>query len=73
MIRVVIVGRGRVGGALAANLSDRGDFDVAAPVGRNSDIGDIATSTDMVLLAVTDGEVAPVAASIEPNLPERMG
>jgi predicted short-subunit dehydrogenase-like oxidoreductase (DUF2520 family) len=67
MIRVAIVGRGRVGGALAANLTRREDFVVAPPVGRDSEIDDIAVGVDMVLLAVTDAAVAPVAASIDPN------
>ena len=67
MIRVAIVGRGRVGGALAANLARRDGFSVAAPVGRDSHVADIAVAADMVLLAVSDGSVASVAASIAPN------
>jgi predicted short-subunit dehydrogenase-like oxidoreductase (DUF2520 family) len=67
MIRVAIVGRGRVGGALAANLANRREFMVATPVGRDADIADIAHAADMVLLAVTDAAVASVSASIAPN------
>jgi predicted short-subunit dehydrogenase-like oxidoreductase (DUF2520 family) len=67
MIRVAIVGRGRVGGALAANLADHPDFDVAAPLGRGADVSNIAHDADMVLLAVTDSNVASVAAAIETN------
>ena len=67
MTRVAIVGRGRVGGALAANLADHPGFDVAPPVGRDADIADIAHDADMVLLAVTDANVASVAAAITPN------
>lgn len=67
MIRVSIVGRGRVGGALAANLERHPDFDIAAPVGRDTDVARLADSADMVLLAVTDASLASVAASIAPN------
>ncbi len=67
MIRVVLVGRGRVGGALAANLAHRPGFDVAPPVGRDADVSSIARDADMVLLAVTDASVASVAALIAPN------
>ena len=67
MTRVAIVGRGRVGGALAANLGENARFDVAPPVGRDADVADIAQDADMVLLAVTDAGVASVAAAITPN------
>jgi len=67
MVRVAIVGRGRVGGALAANLGQHPELDVAEPVGRDADIARIAAGADMVLLAVTDASVAPVAGAIEPN------
>jgi predicted short-subunit dehydrogenase-like oxidoreductase (DUF2520 family) len=67
MTRVAIVGRGRVGGALAANLANQREFTVATPVGRDADVASIAQDADMVLLAVTDAAVASVAASIEPN------
>ncbi|HTH06282.1 MAG TPA: DUF2520 domain-containing protein [Ilumatobacteraceae bacterium] len=67
MIRVAIVGRGRVGGALAANLTAVDELEVATPVGRDADITRIADSADMVLLAVTDGAVASVAATIARN------
>ena len=67
MIKVVIVGRGRVGGALAANLGTQRDFSVAAPVGRDADLASIARDADMVLLAVTDGSVGEVAAAIDAN------
>ena len=67
MIRVAIVGRGRVGGALATNLAERDDLDVATPVGRGAGLNDIACGADMVLLAVSDGAVHEVAESISPN------
>jgi predicted short-subunit dehydrogenase-like oxidoreductase (DUF2520 family) len=67
MTRVAIVGRGRVGGALAANLGENSRFEVAPPVGRDADVADIAQDADMVLLAVTDASVASVAAAITPN------
>jgi predicted short-subunit dehydrogenase-like oxidoreductase (DUF2520 family) len=67
MIRVAIVGRGRVGGALAANLRDQPEFDLLEPVGRDADVTRIAHDRDMVLLAVNDASVASVAASISPR------
>lgn len=65
--RVVIVGRGRVGGALAANLRTHGGFRIAAVVGRDADPLGFAVGTDMVLLAVPDAAVADVAARIATN------
>ena len=65
--RVVIVGRGRVGGALAANLGADTDFRIAAVVGRGSDMLSLAVGADMVLLAVPDGVVADVAGRIATN------
>ena len=62
MTRVAIVGRGRVGGALAANLA-AGEFDVVNPVGRDTDVTHIAVQTDIVLLAVTDAAVIGYRAS----------
>lgn len=67
MIRVAIVGRGRVGGALAANLQSNITFEVAVPVGRDADVTHIASKADLVLLAVTDGAVPSVAAAIARN------
>lgn len=67
MIRVVIVGRGRIGGALAANLAGSESFEVAALVGCDAVLRGLAERADLVLLAVTDGAVAEVAAAIAPN------
>jgi predicted short-subunit dehydrogenase-like oxidoreductase (DUF2520 family) len=67
VIRVSIVGRGRVGGAFAANLHRHSHFEVAPPIGRDAEIRNIAAGADMVLLAVTDASVAPVAAAIATN------
>ncbi len=67
MIRVAIVGRGRVGGALAANLRSDPAFDVVAPVGRDADLTHVGDGRDMVLIAVTDVAVRSVAAAIAPN------
>src|SRR5262245_63271551 len=66
-LRVAIVGRGRVGGALAVNLAGHPVFDVRPPVGRGTDLSHIADDADMVLLAVSDPAVSHVAASISPN------
>jgi predicted short-subunit dehydrogenase-like oxidoreductase (DUF2520 family) len=65
--RVVIVGRGRVGGALAANLRGNPAFDVAEPIGRGVGLAGLAAEADMVLLAVTDAAVGEVAAAIDPT------
>ena len=65
--RVVIVGRGRVGGALAANLAGGDQFSVAAPLGREADLSEIAEHADMILLAVPDGAVGEVASAVEPR------
>src|SRR3954454_1104989 len=67
VIRVAIVGRGRVGGALAANLQGSNAFEVAVPVGREADITELAADASVVLLAVTDSAEASVAAAIAPN------
>jgi predicted short-subunit dehydrogenase-like oxidoreductase (DUF2520 family) len=65
--RVVIVGRGRVGGALAANLAADPGFRIAAVPGRGDDLLSLAVGADMVLLAVPDGAVADVASRIATN------
>ena len=57
-----IVGRGRLGTALAAALSDAG-LRVAGPLGRGAD----AAGADAVLLCVPDGEIAAAARHIPPG------
>ncbi|MFN2565469.1 MAG: DUF2520 domain-containing protein [Gemmatimonadaceae bacterium] len=57
--RIAIVGRGRMGQALAAALA-RAGADVVGPLGRGAN-GDGA---DVVLLCVPDAQIAPAAALI---------
>jgi pantoate--beta-alanine ligase len=57
-----IVGRGRLGTALAAALGDAG-LRVEGPLGRGAD----AAGADAVLLCVPDGEIAAAAASLAPG------
>jgi predicted short-subunit dehydrogenase-like oxidoreductase (DUF2520 family) len=57
--RLAIVGRGRLGNALARELRIAG-LDVIGPLGRGAD----GVGADVVLLCVPDGEIAHAAASI---------
>ena len=60
--RVAIVGRGRLGTALAAALRAE-DWPVEGPLGR----GAAGAGADIVLLCVPDGEIAAAAASVSPG------
>jgi predicted short-subunit dehydrogenase-like oxidoreductase (DUF2520 family) len=60
--RLAVVGRGRMGTALAGALAAAG-YEVAGPLGRGAD-GD---GTDAVLLCVPDAEIANAAALIAPG------
>ena len=60
--RLAIIGRGRVGTALATALRDAG-HPVEGPLGRGAD----GHGTDVVLLCVPDGEIAAAAALIVPG------
>jgi predicted short-subunit dehydrogenase-like oxidoreductase (DUF2520 family) len=62
--RLAIVGRGRVGNALAGPLRDAG-LDVTGPLGRGAD----GAGSDAVLLCVPDGEIANAAALVAPGRP----
>ena len=57
--RLAVVGRGRVGRALAAVLASAG-YEVAGPLGRGAD----GSRADAVLLCVPDSEIARAAAHI---------
>jgi predicted short-subunit dehydrogenase-like oxidoreductase (DUF2520 family) len=61
---LAIVGRGRLGTALAAAFSAAG-VGVAGPLGRGADAAD----ADAVLLCVPDSEIANAAAAIVPGPP----
>lgn len=60
--RLAIVGRGRVGHALADALGAAG-YDVDGPLGRGAD----GAGADAVLLCVPDGEIAGAASGILPG------
>jgi predicted short-subunit dehydrogenase-like oxidoreductase (DUF2520 family) len=57
-----VVGRGRLGTALAAGLA-RSGHDVEGPLGR----GAAAPGCDVALLCVPDGEIAAAAAAVVPG------
>jgi predicted short-subunit dehydrogenase-like oxidoreductase (DUF2520 family) len=59
---LAIVGRGRLGNALAAALSN-GRYELLGPLGRGFDGRD----ADVVLLCVPDGEIAAAAGQISPG------
>jgi predicted short-subunit dehydrogenase-like oxidoreductase (DUF2520 family) len=60
--RLAIVGRGRLGTALAASLAAAG-YDLIGPLGRDAD----PVEADAVLLCVPDGEIAGAAERISPG------
>ena len=60
--RLAIVGRGRLGTALAGPLS-RAGFEVSGPLGRGAD----GRGADAVLLCVPDAEIARAAAAVAPG------
>jgi predicted short-subunit dehydrogenase-like oxidoreductase (DUF2520 family) len=62
--RLAIVGQGRLGGALSAELRRRG-LEVVGPLGRGADGGD----ADVVLLCVPDHAIAAAAGAIAPGRP----
>jgi predicted short-subunit dehydrogenase-like oxidoreductase (DUF2520 family) len=64
VMRLAIVGAGRLGTAIAAALSQRPDFELAGPLGRCAD----AAGSDIALLCVPDREIAAAAAFIGPEL-----
>lgn len=63
---VRIIGPGRAGGALATALAGAG-WRVDGPLGRDHDPATATTGARLVLLAVPDDAVAPVAAALTPG------
>ncbi len=61
-VRLAIVGRGRVGGALAGALKQAG-YEVSGPLGRGAD----GLGADAVLLCVPDAEIASAASRVVPG------
>jgi predicted short-subunit dehydrogenase-like oxidoreductase (DUF2520 family) len=59
-IRLAIVGRGRLGTAIATALSGDPAYRIEGPLGR----GAAPTGADAVLLCVPDGEISPAAALV---------
>jgi predicted short-subunit dehydrogenase-like oxidoreductase (DUF2520 family) len=62
--RIAVVGRGRLGSALATGLASSG-YEVLGPLGRGAD----GAGADVVLLCVPDSEIAGAAALIAPGRP----
>jgi predicted short-subunit dehydrogenase-like oxidoreductase (DUF2520 family) len=60
--RLAIIGRGRLGSALAQAL-ETSDLDVTGPLGRGAD----GAGADAVLLCVPDGQIAAAAALVRPG------
>jgi predicted short-subunit dehydrogenase-like oxidoreductase (DUF2520 family) len=60
--RLAIVGRGRVGTALAAAFGQAG-YEVSGPLGRGTD----GAGSDVVLLCVPDAEISRAAAHVAPG------
>ncbi|MCO8128168.1 DUF2520 domain-containing protein [Acidimicrobiia bacterium EGI L10123] len=61
-----IIGPGRAGGALATALTSAG-WRVDGPLGRDHDPATATSGARIVLLAVPDGDVADLAASLAPG------
>ena len=65
-MRIKIIGAGRAGSSLARALRGVG-HEVLGPVGRGADLETIAADVDVLVLAVSDDAIGPLAASITPN------
>jgi predicted short-subunit dehydrogenase-like oxidoreductase (DUF2520 family) len=65
LTRLAIMGRGRLGSALAEALANEADsaFEVTGPLGRDDD----PAGADVVLLCVPDQEISNAAAAIAPG------
>ncbi len=63
VMRIAIVGPGRLGNAIAQTLIPDDALSVSGPFGRGAE----PTSCDVVLLCVPDGEIANAAAAIAPG------
>lgn len=60
-----IIGPGRAGGALSGALA-RAGWTLEPPLRRGDDVRSAATGVDVVMVAVPDAWIAPVAGAIEP-------
>ena len=61
-----VIGPGRAGTSLAEALR-RASWSVDGPLGRQDDLAGAADGARLVVLAVPDGAIAPVAAAIRPG------
>lgn len=61
-----VIGPGRAGHAFATALVGRG-WRLNAMLGRSDEVGPAAAAVDVVLLAVPDGQIAAVAAAVDPG------
>jgi len=66
--RVAILGRGRLGSAIATALGDAG-VEVDGPYGHRDSPAALIERVDAVLLCVPDSEIATVAAGLAPGAP----
>jgi predicted short-subunit dehydrogenase-like oxidoreductase (DUF2520 family) len=65
-MRIKIIGAGRAGSSLARALRGAG-HEVLGPVGRGADLEAATTGVEVLVLAVSDDAIAPLAASISPS------
>ena len=66
MHSVRIIGPGRAGSSLALAL-ERAGWTVAPVLGRGDDLGAAAAGVDLLVLAVPDASVGPVADAVDPS------
>ena len=63
VLRLAIIGSGRLGTAIAGALRGSHDFELTGPLGRGAD----GAGSDVVLLCVPDREIGPAAAALAPG------
>lgn len=63
VLRLAIIGSGRLGTAIAGTLRGSQDFELTGPLGRGAD----GAGSDVVLLCVPDREIGPAAAALAPG------
>lgn len=64
--RIRVIGPGRAGGALMAALGSVG-WTVEPPLRRGDPVGDAAAGVDLLMITTGDGEIASVAAEVNPH------
>lgn len=63
VLRLAIIGSGRLGTAIAGALRGSHDFELTGPLGRGAE----GAGSDVVLLCVPDREIGPAAAALAPG------